>query len=473
MFLSFLQFIESLFLQPVSLAVIDLIALFGWIALAAVLLKGGLMLTKRYKEKRYSKNWNFVLLAIDIPQLNVQTPKAVEQLFSHIYSVMEPPAIVYYYRRGFKQYSFSFEIVSIEGYIQFLIRTLDKYRDVVEAAVYAQYPDAEIVEVEDYVHGIPDNYPNDTHEIFAAEYTLIRDQAFPIRTYEEFEHSISKDTVLKDPMGTILESFTRIGAGEQVWSQMVIEPIQEHRWKDDVIKEVKKLMGEKPKKDNKFNILNAVSDFTTASVDEIRRQVLGEVASEGAKPKKDEPYNLNLYLSPGTKTIIESMENKIRKLGFKTKIRLIYAAEKNKYNPAKAVNSFTGAMNQFSIPSSNAILPKYLTATDYFFKEQRKNYRRRILMKAYKKRDIIMGGRRPYVLNIEELATIWHFPMSHVKTPLVQKAAAKQAEPPVGLPVEAGASVFIPEDDKEKKPDNLKQYHTDAGPDYGPGQKFG
>jgi len=40
------------------------------------------------------------------------------------------------------------------------------------------------------------------------------------------------------------------------------------------------------------------------------------------------------------------------------------------------------------------------------------------------------------VFNIEELATVWHFPMSYVKTPLVQKTQGKRAEPPSGLPVE-------------------------------------
>jgi hypothetical protein len=39
-------------------------------------------------------------------------------------------------------------------------------------------------------------------------------------------------------------------------------------------------------------------------------------------------------------------------------------------------------------------------------------------------------------MNIEELATIWHFPLPFVKTPLLQKAGAKRAEPPTGLPVE-------------------------------------
>ena len=44
------------------------------------------------------------------------------------------------------------------------------------------------------------------------------------------------------------------------------------------------------------------------------------------------------------------------------------------------------------------------------------------------------------MLNIEELATIWHFPLPFVKTPLLHKSGYKRAEAPSGLPVEFSES---------------------------------
>ena len=43
-------------------------------------------------------------------------------------------------------------------------------------------------------------------------------------------------------------------------------------------------------------------------------------------------------------------------------------------------------------------------------------------------------GCPPFILNTEELATLYHFPMRDVKAPLIKKTDAKKAEPPSRLP---------------------------------------
>lgn len=438
--MQFLDEILIFFTQSPWAVFWQLVAMFLWVIVAWGILHVLFWYLMIYKAGKFTSDWKFVVLAIDIPQLNVQTPLAVEQLFTHIFAVMEPPSIGNVYRRGFVQQFFSFEIVSIEGYIQFLIRTREKFRDVVEMAVYAQYPEAEITEVEDYVNSIPDDYPNDTHQVYAMDFAYVNHWINPIRVYREFEHNIAKDTVLKDPIGTFLESMTRIGPGEQVWFQIIVEPIQEKRWKHEGIREVEKLIGAKKKaKPSKFAFVtdNFITKEIGAGFAEINAQLSGSPAGEAAAAAKDEKKDLNdlLYLTPGQKKQVEAMEEKLRKLGFRTKIRLVYAARKEIYNPSRAVNSIVGAMNQYTIPTSNALLPKYLTSTQYAFAKRRKEFRRRVLVKAYKNRDMY-AGKNPYIMSIEELATIWHFPMSHVKTPLVQKAISKIAEPPAALPVE-------------------------------------
>ncbi|MBU0596723.1 hypothetical protein KJ641_00750 [Patescibacteria group bacterium] len=465
-FSDLLEWVVGYLTQPMLETTLDIFTIFGWIFLGWLLLVAGFKLLATYKVIRYDRKLNYILLAVDVPPLNEQTPKAMEQLYTQIYNVMKPASIGMTYWHGFRQFDFSFEIISIEGYIQFIIRTLDKYKDVVEAAVYAQYPDAEITEVEDYVNVAPKRYPNETHNIWSCEFILQEDQAYPIRTYEEFEHSITKDAVLKDPMSAFLESFSRIGPGEQVWFQMMIEPVRESEWKEGVIKKIKEEIGEKtPAKPNFFlDFLNEPS----STMGEVKNQLLGQVSAEAAPAKKDNPdKNSLLYMTPGAKKIVESMENKIRKTGFRTKIRFVYLAEKAHYNPSRCINSVVGAMNQFSIPTSNSLKCKLPTSAEYFMSKQRENRRRNILMGAYKSRDMY-AGKDPYILNIEELATVWHFPMSYVTAPLLQKAVNKSAEPPPGLPVE-GVSIR----DDELPNAGKKEFSTDAGPEYSKDQQFG
>ncbi len=458
----------------------QLFVLFGWILMFWVFAFLVVYYLEEYKEEKYKENWEWVLLAVDIPALNVQTPKAVEQMFAHIAGVYESPNLAERFRQGYKQRWFSFEVVSIEGYIQFLVRTEAKFRDLVEASIYAQYPEAEIIEVEDYTKDIPAEYPNDTHDVWMGDFGLAESDAFPIRSYTEFEHSISKDTVLKDPMGTFLESFSRIGPGEQMWFQILLQPTG-NSWKEKSIKKIKEFIGEETKSSSSspVDLLtdNLLADEITKGLAEIGAQLSGGGVAEASGSSKDsdsgEPNKLR-YMTPGQVKLVEAMENKIAKIGFKTKIRGGYVARKEVFRPERGVQAMIGAINQFNIPSSNSIVPKYTVSTSYALKDKRVSYRKKLLVKAFKKRKINSGG-SPFIMNIEELATIWHFPMSHVQTPLIQKAQGKRAEPPPGLPIEGVVAPVAEEEAEEKETPTSGKYRTDSGDmvGYGDTVKFG
>ncbi|OGH71526.1 MAG: hypothetical protein A2921_02420 [Candidatus Magasanikbacteria bacterium RIFCSPLOWO2_01_FULL_43_20b] len=443
--------------------ILNLFAVGGWIVFVFLLTYAGLHLYQEYRQSKFTHNWKWALLAVDIPALNIQTPKAVEQLFAHIAGAFDKPNVGEKFHGGYKQRYFSFEIISIEGYIQFLIWTEETFRDLVEAAVYAQYPDAEITEVEDYTKIAPNHFPDEEYDIWAADFALTQGNGLPIRTYRDFEHSISKDTVLKDPMGTFLESFSRIGPGEQMWFQIILEPIS-NSWKEHVIEEIKEMIGDTGGHHGGNKFVDQIVSSPMTLLEKLGDEIFSrEASAPHEEAKKDEPNKIR-YLTPGQSTIVEAMEEKITKVGFKTKMRGIYLARKEVFQPTRGINALLGAINQFNIPSANSIAPALTTKTSYFMKERTAMYRKNLLMKAYKKRKAKAGAHQ-FILNIEELATIWHFPMSHVKTPLVQKAGTKRAEPPSGLPVETiNNSVIssLPEVSHEEKAEK-KIYRTDSG----------
>jgi hypothetical protein len=99
-------------------------------------------------------------------------------------------------------------------------------------------------------------------------------------------------------------------------------------------------------------------------------------------------------------------------------------------------------MKQFNFNDLNSLKPDvgdYGTITklryEKIFGKYRLNRKKNKLITAYKFRSDVRG-RSPFILNIEELASIWHFPIeASVKAPLIQKALGRKAEPPSSLPV--------------------------------------
>lgn len=383
-----------------------------------------------------AKKLNPVLLAIDVPKLTVQTAKGVENIFSHLAGAHGSHNRREKYWHGNVQEWFSFEIISIEGYTQFLVWTWDKFRDLIETAIYAQYPDAQITEVQDYTTAVPMQYPHPEWELFGTEFVLTKPSPYPLRTWEEFEHKGQKDEPFKDPLAALLENLARIGPGEQIWLQILIMPV-EQSWQKEGEKLVKKLIGAKVQAPR--TILDTAFEATGAITGPIIDQVFGP--SEVA-PKRDEPPSKVLYMSAGERLVAEAVEKKIAKIGFRVKIRTIYAARKDVFKKPRGAHAVIGSIKQFNTNDMNALKPEYkhiAPSSLFWFKNRRNDARRRKVIRAYRNRSMWVGM-PAYILNIEELATLWHFPTVAVHAPLVRTIEAKRAQPPTGLPVTSVSS---------------------------------
>jgi hypothetical protein len=382
------------------------------------------------------------MLAIDIPKNNEQSPKALEQFFDHLYGIQTTPKWEDKWLKGRLQESFSLEIISLGGYIQFLIQTPAQYRDLVEAAIYAQYPDAEIIEVEDYVQRFKDlKFPNDEYNLWGAELRLTKKEFYPIKTYVEFEHSLSQE--LKDPMAALLEILSKLGPDEQAWLQIVITPAPDS-WRKEGEILAKKLIGAEVKE--KKGLIDYLWELPIKLItrlgDIVNGILLGQ--QEQPAPQKEQPPSLMQYLSPGEKATVEAIERKISKTGFYSRIRFIYLAKQQAFNPAPRVDGVMGAMNQFSALNLNGFAPHKKKKTKVYgpFKQMRLNWRRNNILRLYRLRARnYRPGYYGYILNTEELATLYHFPILTVKAPLVKKTETKRAEPPISLPIESPTAI--------------------------------
>jgi len=431
-----LSFWQTFFDAPLTYQAEAVFAIIGWVILAYVFFKAGAELWAQYREQTGQvKNWQWVLLAVDVPAMFIQTPKAVEQIFAHLSGALAHITVADKFWHGKKQKWFSFEIISIEGYIQFLVRAEVEYRDLIEAAIYAQYTEAEITEVEDYIDNIPNYFPNPDYDVMGVEFKLAEKSAYPIRTYPSFEYNLSKDAVFSDPMAAILENFSRLAHGENLWMQIVIEPVS-NEWKKEGIDLVKELMGQEVHK--KGGIQEFMLSIPQAILKDMMNVIQWSFEGEDGHKKEEKPAWVEL--SPGRKKTIEAVEDKIGKIGFKSKVRALYTARKENYHPNRCVEGLIGAMNQFHEMNRNALVPAAVTHLHYDRTHKKTNRLKNSFTQAFKKRKVKWHKTGAYILNIEELATIWHFPLPFVKTPLLQKAGYKRGEPPSGLPVEFSES---------------------------------
>ncbi|MDP2789931.1 MAG: hypothetical protein Q8O51_02275 [bacterium] len=427
----------------------------GWLGIVFTFLVGFRELWREWIQTRYiNKNYTgkFVLLAIDVPKNSEQTPKAAEQMFAHFAGISKGPIFsekwglpfTEFFSYGFVAPSMSIEIVSLGGYVQFFARCLIVQRDIIEASIYAQYPDAEVTEVEDYVDLMPNTreLPHPEWDCWSVQLTLHRHSAYPIRTYPFFEHGLSQKLI--DPIGSLMEIMSRMSPDEQMWVQFVIgQDWPPDEWREPGARLVNKLIGKKVKE--KAGLFNSGigSTIVKDSWEAATATLLGLTPDKDTK-KRDDPPSLMLHLSPGERDIVTQMQMKMSKVAFKVKGRYIYWGKTTPgpdgikpFNKARGANGFLGWLKQFAISDSNFFTLSKATKTGdiIWFKNMRMLDRKRRNLYNYRNRSI-WRGRKEFYLNVEELATIFHFPTIDVKAAQVLKTETKRASAPTSLPVE-------------------------------------
>lgn len=408
----------------------------GWVAALVAIFWAASQLWLRHLDIKEMQKKVWILLSIRIPRLTEQTPRAVENIFAHLAGMHSPRTFTEKWFKGGKQDIISMEIVSLEGRVQFLIYTTRGFRDLIEASIFAQYPDAEISEMEDYAKNVPSVYPDAEWDIFGTEMIPVKPDVYPLRTYPEFEDKVSGE--FKDPLAVLLESMSRLGPGEQAWYQIVLVPIDQKKFCKKSENFVRKLVGENV--EVKPGWVEKIALFPLQII-----KVVLETASIIPAPavplKKDtSPFGSRkvMQMTPGERKVVEAVENKMSKIVFACKIRFIYAAKKEVMQKKRIIHPFIGAIKQFNTNDMQSLKPEAkrvgMNGTLIFFRDQRNNARRNRLIRAYRTRSDWVGMPL-FAMNIEELASLWHFPISiQVKAPQLEKTEAKRAEPPVNLP---------------------------------------
>lgn len=406
----------------------------GWIVFVIFFLWAAVHLWKDYKQEVYHHKRKFITLSVSIPRMHEQGPLAVDNMFAYIAGAHSTNSWREEWIDGRTQDTLSFEIISIDGRVDFVVRAIRQFRDIIEAAVYSQYPDAEINEIEDYTSKVPKEYPNEEWDVWGTEMIPVKSDVYPLRTYPMFEDKVSGE--FKDPLSAMLETMGRLGPGEQIWWQIILIPIGQKDFGKKAMETIKKMKGEAtpPKK----NFIESALEYPFAILMDVVEAFTGIGGAPKAPPKKEAGQPKIMSMTAGEKDILTAIENKSSKILYQCKLRFLYLAKKQVMNKAKAVSPFIGSIKQINSNQLLALKPETtrvgINGALWLFKDRRNGRRKTLLVSAYSNRNPYFGT-PPFHLNTEELATMWHFPHSlQVKAPQLNKTEAKRTEPPINLP---------------------------------------
>lgn len=411
----------------------------GWFLILLTLLLGlwELWVYEIHEQYEHDK-FKFMLLAVNVPKRSEQTAKATENFFSSLMGLHVSINMWENYVEGRKQEWFACEIASHGGFVQFYIYVPVRQRDVFEAAIFAQYPDAEVHEAEDYTLKYPSKYPSDEWDAWGTELVLKKSHCWPIKTYPLFEDKLSG--TFKDPLSQLFEFMGTMQPGEELWVQYPILPIDQD-WQDPCRKEIDTMIGLRGGKKDEPNPILALLHALGDSVTYVLHSAVAGKAPEGREKtrKDDDPLAIRSnILAYGPGELLNGIANKASKLGYKSKIRILYIARKEiaAKNRKRAVQGIMGVFRQFNAHDMNTfgLGRRTFVRAYYYFVQYRLNRRKRILMRAYRKRSVGRGDKSA-VLSVEELATLWHFPSLDISAPLLRKAEVKRGEPPSSLPM--------------------------------------
>ncbi|MHB1316420.1 MAG: hypothetical protein ACYCZW_01010 [Minisyncoccota bacterium] len=372
----------------------------------------GMWLT--YRRALYFASISTVLLEIKLPKEIFKSPKAMEFFFGALFQTGGEGNWYDVYWKGQTRPWFSCEICSIDGKLRFFVWTQKKFKDLIEANLYSQYPGIEIHEVEDY--SLPIAYNPETQGAFSAEFELTKSDPFPLKTYVDYGMDKDPKEEFKiDPMTPLVEFMaSSMSTGHTACIQIILRAHKSEDW-DPVKKEL---------------VDNRWSKGAGKEIESIREKT--KTKEEGAQPRR---------LTEVEMETITALERSVTKPGFDVGIRAIYVAPKDIFSAAVGAG-ITAGMRNYNSGNLNGFKPTRNPDAKYSFPWQdRKKKKRNILKKkmidAYKHRGYFYNEfKSPYfVLNTEELATIFHLPGGVAITPAFDRIGSKKSEAPSNLPL--------------------------------------
>ena len=290
---------------------------------------------------------------------------------------------------------FSFEIVASRSKIAFYITAPKNQAPFIEQQIQAYYPEATVEEVEDY------NIFSPNSQIIAASLKTNRTSVLPIKSYKKLEG---------DPLNSLINVLSKLEENEGLAIQYLVQSAKAG-WH--------KKISELVQKAHEINsVEKALKSYQTIKI----LNWLGELVDAAKPPAPPDPNKPQQTLSAMEVDILKGIEEKNTKAGLNTNIRLV-ASSKTKEQATNYLQNIVNAYNQYN----------YYEYGNGFSNKPNTRSQTRILNEFIHRR---FNTSQSFLLNTEELASLYHLPLKTSETPNILWLDAKLAPAPPTVPTE-------------------------------------
>ncbi|MDB5245467.1 MAG: hypothetical protein JWN90_572 [Parcubacteria group bacterium] len=371
-------------------------------------------------------NQKYVLLELRMPRDTKKTPLAMEAILSGMHIDSGESS---WYKRivlGNMRPSFSLELVSIGGRVHFYIWMREGFRRATESFFYAQYPDMEIIEAEDY--SLLFDPMDHANSMFGDEYKHGQPDPFPIKTYVDYglDKAGAKPEEITDPLAQLIEFMGSIGPTEQLWIQFIMRYSKSEKYGN------KKNEAGKPYTwtDEAKEVINTIRESTTRKTKYVDPTTGKEVVTEGfPNPSK------------GQSETMAAIDRNVAKQSFDVGIRAIYTAPQEAFQ-GSMISFFLSMFKPFNSESYNSIKTAArfsASFNDYPWEDRGghlKHHLQEQIVEYYRRR---VYFQEPYIgewmiMSTEEIATLFHVPGANVETPSLPRIQSATSGAPANLP---------------------------------------
>ena len=280
--------------------------------------------------------------------------------------------------------------------IVFYIAVPRKFRENIEKQIHSFFPYASLEKTVDFNIFFPGSKSE------ASIIKLKNSYALPIRTYENLE---------TDPLNAVANALSKLDTVREGAAVQLVLKSAGVNWRSEGKRIAHEMQQGKRLEDvTKSNLAKFFGELGSLTL---------SIFNSGKKDEQLAEKNKTVQLTPEEQELVKNIERKSSKVGYKVNIRLVASAETTERAQAILAH-IENAFSQYENAETNSFQVRRKKQKEIAFDFIFRNFRQDEAM----------------ILGIEEIASIFHIPISTTEAPKIKWLKSNASAPPIGIPTE-------------------------------------